>query len=901
MLGSISLLIWHRKTTIEEREKRLILEQQERQLILDEKERQRIQALIGTIEKQEGDIISAYLLFENLINSQRYISKVEFPKWLDNWKHVKSIVDEYSETDLVLENDEEMRSLKHKFINGEIIIKQKNEKYIQQELEKNADLFDTIEDHPLTENQRTTIVVDETNNLIVAGAGTGKTSTIIGKAGYLLKNKYVQPEELLLISFARKARDEMYNRGREKINEKLNVHTFHSLGLFIIGQVEGKRPSISELSTDRYKLLNAITSFIEKRSKNSDFLVQLNDYFAFHQIPYVSEFHFDSKGEYIDYLKKFETRSLNGDLVKSLEELEIANYLFLNGIEYEYESNYEIPTADKNHRQYKPDFYLPEKGIYIEHFGIDENNKTAPFVDNQKYLEEMDWKREIHSTYQTKLIETYSWHKKTGILLDKLGKQLLRKEVDFKLLPPEQTFEKINKLGLVHPFSSLLATFLNLYKSSDKTIPELLEIAKTQYNSKRYLAFLHIFSEILDDYQESLLPDIDFNDMINRASNYLRQGKYSSPFKYVLVDEFQDISQSRYFLLEALLQNNPDAKSFCVGDDWQSIYRFTGSDISIMKKFDDHLNPSEIMTLNKTFRFNNKLCDVSTKFILENPNQITKQLTTQKTGTQPAVTLHWTKDETEEIEVILKTLSPNHESSVFILGRYNHQRPKNLRKLRKSFPNITIEYHTVHSSKGKQSDYVIIVGLESGKYSFPSQIEDDPVLNLVLADKETVSNAEERRLFYVAITRAKEHVHLLSNPAKPSSFTLELEKNNYDIQSLGNNPRSGHSCPDCGTGIIVSRWSERGQFFACNNYPYCQYIARTCPQCGQGFINKRAGRYVCSTEICSFNAESCPRCSDGYLVERFGRTKFYGCNNYPSCRFTRSISSRRSNYRRRYR
>ena len=873
-LALLSLLLWNRKK------------------LLEAKEKQRIQALIEKFSDLE-EVNEAHFQYEQILNSNRYVSKVEFPEWYEKWKYLKPMVDDYCETDLSLENDAKIRSLKQVFLIGDIKVKQKNSRFVQQELSNNKVFFDNIEDHPLTENQRNTIVVDEKNNLIVAGAGTGKTSTIIGKAGYLLENQYVQPEELLLISFARKARDEMYERGLNKIHQELNVYTFHSLGLSIIGQVEGKIPSISELSTDRYKLVQALNSFIEKRSTNRDFLIKLNNYFAFHNTPYVSEFEFDTKGDYIDYLRNNETRSLKGDLVKSFEESEIANFLYLNGINYEYESNYEISTANKKYRQYKPDFYLPDYSIYLEHFGIDENDNTAPFVDNQKYIEGMKWKREIHRNNKTKLIETYSWQKTKGILLEKLEEKLLQNKVEFKPIPPEKTFEEINKLGLVHPFTNLLGTFLTLYKSSNKTLPDLFQKAKTLPNQTRYTAFLNIFSDIFDDDQESLHPDIDFNDMIKKAETYLTQGKYKSPYKYVLVDEFQDISYSRYSLLKALIENNPEAKSFCVGDDWQSIYRFTGSDISIMSKFEDHLNPSEIMTLNKTFRFNNMLCDVSTKFILENPNQIQKQLTTFKTGSKQAVTLHWTNNEKTITENILKTIPSSQEKSIFILGRYNHQRPENLQNLRKSFPKHSINYHTVHSSKGRQADYVIVVGLTSGRYSFPSQIEDDPVLNLVLSEQETIPNAEERRLFYVAITRAREEVHLLANTKNPSSFAMELEKNDYNIESVGENPRAGINCPECNTGIFVSRWNDRGQFFACNNYPYCEHIARSCPQCGQGFIYKRAGRFVCSTGICSFEAQRCPQCRDGYLIERFSRTKFLGCSNFPSCRYTRPLEPRK--------
>ena len=881
LLAIVALLYWHQKT-----QSRI-------------KKETNIQEIIEKIKSLKGEIYSSVFEYETLLGSDKYISKIEYLSWYEKWKYIEPIVNEYLKLDIASDTESEIETLKTIFLKGETEIKLKNKRFIQNELERNSVFFDNIEDHPLTENQRTTIVVDEKNNLVVAGAGTGKTSTIIGKAGYLLKNNHVKPDELLLIAFAKKAKDEMFERGREKIKLDLNVHTFHSLGLSIIGQVEGRIPSLSDLSTDKLKLSNSIYNYIEKRSNNIDFLRKLNSYFAFHKTPYRSEFEFNSKGDYIDYLREQEIRSLKGDLVKSLEELEIANFLYINGIEYIYEQEYEIPTANSEHRQYKPDFYLPEKGIYIEHFGVDRNNQTAPFVDREQYLTDMEWKRNIHNQNNTTLIETYSWQKSEGVLLDSLTEELVYYNVKFNRIPPEDLFNELNQLGVVHPFTNLLGTFLNLYKSSRYSLNELYRKAETLENPPRYKAFLDIFKIILEEYQLELGEQIDFNDMINRAENYLTTGKYQSNYKYVLVDEFQDISYSRYSLLKSLLDSNPYSKSFCVGDDWQSIFRFTGSDISIMSKFNDYFNPSEIMSLDKTFRFNNMLCDVSTKFILQNPNQIQKTLSTHTESTEPAVTLHWTNYEIKEIQPILDRIPKLRNSTVFILGRYNHQRPENLRELKRDYPELEIEYYTVHSSKGKQADYVIILGLTSEKYSFPSQIEDDPVLNLVLSDKESIPNAEERRLFYVALTRAKKHVYLVANRKTPSSFAVELEQKNYNIEVVGESPRAGTHCPQCKTGVIVPKWSQNGRFYACNNYPYCEYVAKWCPACGSGFLIKKGTSYICSEEECNINLKVCPRCKDGYLVQRSGRTKFLGCSNFPNCRYTESLGKSTRTYSRR--
>ena len=449
----------------------------------------------------------------------------------------------------------------------------------------------------------------------------------------------------------------------------------------------------------------------------------------------------------------------------------------------------------------------------------------------------------------------------------------------------------------MHPFTGLLATFLNLFKSTQKSIQELRELAKELSDCNRSKAFIEIFSEIYNDYEESLGEEIDFNDMINKAEEYVSKGAYHSEFKYILVDEFQDISYNRFKLLKALLANNPSAKLFCVGDDWQSIYRFAGSDVSIMTDFNSYFAPFERLDLDKTFRFDNKLCDFSSKFILKNPNQIKKQLTSHMESADPSVTLLRSEIIEDTILEVLDQIESSEKKGahVFIIGRYNHQKPTNLRQLRERFPKLDISYITAHSSKGKQSDYVIIIGLTSQGYAFPSQIEDDPLLDLVLAKGEQVPHAEERRLFYVAVTRAKKHVFLIANKENPSTFASEVESGGYEVIIEGRRGEANVLCPDCKTGVIVSRHGKLGDFYSCSNYPYCEYKPRMCPKCGEGFLFQSdrlfAVNYICSNATCSFKRRKCPRCKDGYLIVRSGRySEFLGCSNYPICRYTESIS-----------
>ena len=774
-----------------------------------------------------NDILQAEKEFVSLYNSPQYFSKRDMHLWKQKWSHIAQLVEQsVRKRNLDLDFQNSVTAVAEVFQKGERLLEKRNAAFIEREIVAFKDFFDSIESYPLTAGQRRAIVIDEHSNLVIAGAGTGKTSTIIGKARYLIKKGLAAPEEILFIAFNRDIVSEVDERLYSRLGIRLNVRTFHSLGLDIIAESEGVKPSVSELAEDQLKLQKKILEFFRARMEDKSFSKLLNEYSLFHFSPYKSVFEFNSYGEYIEYLKRFDIRSLKGDKVKSFEECDIANFLHANRIDYAYEKPYEVKTADKGHRQYKPDFFLPKYGIYIEHFGIDREGRAAPYISPIRYNEEMKWKRDIHREHKTTLVETYSYERQEGKLLSNLEEKLRKRGVAFDPIPSEQLFNELKELGKVSPFALLLSTFLNLFKSCGKTLDELRNHVDS--GDTRTRLFLDIFSKVYEDYTLHLqkTDEIDFNDMINRATSYARQKEQLSKFKYILVDEFQDISQNRYRFLESMLDQN-SAKLFCVGDDWQSIYRFTGSDLSIMFDFEEKFGFCERSFLEETFRLNDKLCDFSTKFILQNPNQIEKKITSKRRVQKPAVTVIKGKTENALAEIFHEINQRTEgKESIFIIGRYNYLEPRNLYEVAERYPKLVIRYKTAHSSKGLEADYVIIIGLRSGELGFPCQITDDPILNLVLAREDLTANAEERRLFYVAITRARKHVYLVVDGGHgASTFVSEIQRDGYEINIVRNNGEDP-SCPLCETGKIVLRKGKYGEFHSCSNYPYCEYKER---------------------------------------------------------------------------
>jgi DNA helicase-4 len=371
---------------------------------------------------------------------------------------------------------------------------------------------------------------------------------------------------------------------------------------------------------------------------------------------------------------------------------------------------------------------------------------------------------------------------------------------------------------------------------------------------------------------------VDFNDMINKATEYISKGVVKTKYGYILVDEFQDISQSRYRLLRALLDSNPECKLFTVGDDWQSIYRFAGSDLNIMTKFDKHFGESETLFVDESFRLNNKISDFSTRFILANPKQIRKSLKPRDAINKPAVSLIYTSDPDRDVNAILARLNEL-GGSVLILARYNYQNPK----IGKYY-NLSVKFLSAHRSKGTESDYVILLGLESGVMGFPCGIFDDPLLSLVMSKEDDYPNAEERRLFYVAVTRARKHVYLLADNKKPSIFISEVLRGGYEIDFSKNDVDHSGVCPRC-SGAVEPIEGEYGKFYSCRNYPYCTYRAPRCTSCDNGYLVLREDHFICTR--CGKSYSQCPSCREGHLVARNGRYGgFWGCSNYPDCNYT---------------
>ncbi len=781
------------------------------------------------------------------------------------------------------------------------------EMFVEDQLLRWKDFFDTVETMPLTPEQRLSVVVDEDATLVLAGAGSGKTSVITAKAAYLVKAEIRKPSELLLLAFAKDAATEMSERIEARCGVPVAARTFHALAYEIIGEVEGEKPPLAPTATDD-KAFSSLMKEILRHvvASASDIAQTVIGWFAGFFDDFPTEWDFKTKHEWYAQIESRNLRTLQGETVNSFEELLIANWLFRNGIAYEYEPSYEHKLQKTGRRVYTPDFRLTESGIYIEHFGVRKERgrdgkealTTAPYIDREDYLEGMNWKRQVHAEHETVLVETYSWEREEGRLLDALAEKL-EPHVTLSPIPDIEIYDRVVEVGMVDSFTLLMGTFLRHFKNGGYRVEDCSDKAQTLKMGKRAEAFLKIFGAVFREYQSRLGDRIDFEDMVNRATALVEKGRYQSPFRHILVDEFQDISTGRAKLIQALKRQHSDAKVFAVGDDWQSIYRFAGSDIHIMRNFGAEFGGTyaggagvhRTVDLGRTFRSVDRIALAARRFVLRNPAQITKTVIPAGETDEPSIRIAWTRRDTGEtvLNDAVAALAATEgkgggKPSILILGRYRFLRP-DVGRLQRQNPGATITFKTIHASKGLEADHVIILGADNAKMGFPSMIVDDPLLSLVSPEAEPYPNAEERRVMYVAVTRARRTVTILASEARPSVFVEELMKEpEFGVVVPREAQKHTHTCPGCGGRLLRMAGKDGRDWYRCEHVTLCGSRMPACPACGVGlpFRSRTRGELVCGD--CGQSQPACPSCDAGWLVERRGRYgAFLSCVRFPDC------------------
>ena len=740
----------------------------------------------------------------------------------------------------------------------------------------------------LTQEQAEAVATDEDVTLVAAGAGTGKTTVITGKLAHLVTDQQVDPTHILVLAYNTNAAEEIRNRLPAALSGT-DVATFHSFGLRVIGETTGTKPSVADEVGESLALRRTMQDFVTKMMVDDQLAQAILSFSANMPAEYLSPFDIETEGDYQQYVKNSELRTLKGKLVKSFEELIIANWLAANDVNYEYERQYEHLTANSRYRQYQPDFYLTDHGIYIEHFALNENDKAPPGWTG--YEDGVVWKRQQHSRNETTLVETYSWQHREGILLSTLEEKLDELNVGRRQVPVQELVKELSQIQISR-LADLLVHFLNHTKSSNISQAEIDRRAAALHDPRRADEFLKIWREARKRY-DALLQDesrIDYHDMINDAAAIISSRQWNHPYTHVLIDEFQDISAGRMALAKALMRDG--MAYFLVGDDWQSIYRFTGSQVRLFNEVHDYLGFTKRVNLTETFRFNDDIAQPSARFVQQNPDQTQRALTSVNPQGDGGLIVIADGDQRQgaktALDHIMARSNPN--DSTMILGRF--------RRSRENLPSWAQKhFSTVHGAKGREADYVVVLDLADDIYGFPCLREDDPLLDLVAppVDDSPFPNAEERRLFYVGMTRGKKATYLVADPNRPSPFIRELLQIAPEVRELG---QLSPSCPSCRGGHLVR--SQSGNNLRCTNYPACRHMAPRCTACQAGYtlVNQngatQAAETRCTNDACDHQEQVCPSCRRGILALRSNpRTdnRFWACSEWQGgagCKFTKN-------------
>ena len=833
---------------------------------------------------------------------------------------------------------------------------------LDDEIKDNPEFFKDITDL----NKRRAIVIDENNVKVNAGAGTGKTFTIQNKVKYLIEKRGISPKKILCLCYTGDGAEDLnkkVNKNRDE-NNQVEACTFHEFCRRVAkkcGEDKG-RPN--------RRLLKDIIINYSMELADDEKLIKLIDYFSYYINSPADKEDINTYDELLDYenerdlktlRKKFYESGANytmkGETVDSIGELIIANYLFRHDIDYVYGEEYKSKLieivqrflysgnsfslislelqkewfenfiSEYSWKTYVPDFYLPEKDIYLEHFGIGNS-------DNEKWLGkdyEPQIKRKIkyHELHQTKLIKTYYYYLEDGILPEKLEELLRDNDVTIGHKDPKEildVLQKTNKIKDFDNFNKLIESFINIFEAQNKeknqfdSFIKMNESESDGYKRNRQKLFLDIVRDIYDIYYESNEGKrIDHNREVSLALELIQTNRYSASYDYIFIDEYQDINPIRSLLLQNL-QKITNAKLFVVGDDWQSIYKFNGSDLNLFIDFDKHFPNSEFINLQENRRNYDRLNRISSRFIMRNEKQEKKKLISKKRNNPNPINIVYyslnpkSNKVLKLYSIILRIAKRNPKSRILLLGRNNNDINEftNKNAIFQSFdytdkikclqnPKLDMTFMTIHSSKGLEYDDVIILNFKDKLNGFPNKIEDDSVLHF-LKEKEKCPYAEERRLLYVALTRTLNDVYLLaptykesvfieelSNKHKIKQLSLRIDKNlekNFYKPHKSNEPfdyrKTDITCPNCKDGKITVVRNNM-------NDPPTQYIR--CSNHLDDSYHYNGGPYWGDLEDYIF-IEKCPNPNcGGVLIRDYKKDKLIcTLNRQEGCKQTKKIN-----------
>ncbi len=702
----------------------------------------------------------------------------------------------------------------------------------------------------LNDKQRAAVLSECNRLLVLAGAGSGKTKTLLHKINYLVDDKLVDAKNILAVTFTKNASNEMLDRlivsadktgyyekfintkgisVAEKRKErqsflkkfpwldKITVKTLHSLCYQIIKTdgvhvFDNKFKILADKKSSNDFLGNTaeetVGEIIEKvtinLSSNKSYLLKLKRYILDYFVDFI---HHHKEQEEFRPDGKFFT-SLKGDKVRSKSEQFIADWFYRNSIEYVYEPEFKVGAS-----AFHPDFFIPQANVYLEHI----SNKSHPSF----------WKEGKMKIAGNTCIKTYDDATHNSAIFNKILDRVIKGRISDDLssatvLHYEEEFSNFRKE--IRKFFREVNEVRNKIVNSEKPIEQIIREA-SESDFERVRMFYELAIPIINEFNNYCTNKsyLDFDGLLTKSIQLLEEypnirERYQDRFKYILVDEFQDVNNLQVKLLNLLTKDS--TQLFCVGDDWQSIYGFRGSEISYIVNFKEHFADSELLTLNLNYRSTDPIVSASTEAIKKNKFQIPKEIKAVKRGGQK-IKIFYEEQEGQSNSFIWEAIEQHiaegvNPEDILVLYRRSAMAYDLMQSLKDS--GHRIQYKTIHGAKGLEAKVVFVLGLHSNKGGFPDPWLQDKIYQVIKPTDYDDLLEEERRLFYVALTRAKDHLYLISKKGAVSDFIRDIPDEYIFFNQSENNNDSNKIvlcinceskledhykfCPTCGNTVV---------------------------------------------------------------------------------------------------
>lgn len=677
---------------------------------------------------------------------------------------------------------------------------------------------------PLDVQQKIAIITDDTHNLVVAGAGSGKTEVLTTRIGYLVEREpdSINPEKILALAYQNTAKQEIIERLKSRYGLDVKIKTFHALGWEILSEYFPDNPPRLKFSGDNQEveyqryieyIVSKLMKSLEFQRKILNFASRFGDNFIEKK-----ETEFSRKVDFYEYMNLLKYTALNGIKVKSKAERDIFNFFLthkLDGrpIKILYESHAQwMEYRDEKGKPNtpRPDFYFPDYFLYLEHWAIDRDGNVPDWFGgnepSETYQKNMNLKKQKFKSQRLyTLIETYNWEYYSQdflkVLEDRFINQIENLSPNHQPEITEMSFEEIIQSvyedckASISDLSKNIAIFIQIAKTYNLTPEKIQNRLGDESWTARQFYFASLALDAFNIYEDSLRRNnqIDFQDMINLAIKTLKENNdfYKGRYEQILIDEYQDISTQRYDLIKVIMSKSENCKLFCVGDDWQSIMGFSGSNLELFTNFGDYFDNPAITLLGTNYRCCKSIVDLGAEIIKRNENfQIQKITTAYDQSEHPIEVFSSRFDDQDYVKRYDQML--NHViESIKEYQKYGYS-PEDFLILARilkptmildRFRSLTRQYNipkydsrimTIHKSKGLQARVVFLLDMVKGLYGFPCEKENPDIFDPAICGRRRDHLEEERRIFYVAATRAKEDLKIYTMKSGQSEFLTEV-------------------------------------------------------------------------------------------------------------------------------